>query len=983
MPEPTSNRPDFPKMEEEISAFWDKQRIFERSIEERSEKKEFVFYDGPPFATGMPHYGHLLQSALKDAVPRYWTMKGYRVLRRWGWDCHGLPIENMIEKELHLNSKRDIENYGIEKFNAACRASVSTYEKEWDRYIKRLGRWVDFENSYKTMDNDYIESVWWVFSELYKKSLVYKDRRVSLYCPRCSTPISNFETTMGDSYEDHEDPSVTVKFKVRGAEKTYLLAWTTTPWTLPANTAIAVHPELEYLKVQIVKTGEVLIFAKTRMNDVLHEYYPLESDAEVPFETLEEVHGEDLVGLEYEPLYSFVPLDKPAHRVVAMEYVSADEGTGLVHTAPAFGEDDFHASKVHDLPVLITIDDEGKQKPEMGQFANLPRKESNAPIIDDLRSRGLLFDSAVITHSVPVCWRCHTVLLYKAQTAWFVNVTKIKSKMLDTAKKIDWHPEHLKEGRFGNGLKSAPDWCISRTRFWGAPFPVWECSSCEDRRVIGSVDELRKLSKMEKNEELDLHRPFVDRVELSCECGGAMKRISEVFDCWFESGSMPYASIHYPFERKKWFDSHFPANFIAEAQDQTRGWFYSMHVLATALFGKPAFKDVIATGLIMAEDGKKLSKSLKNFSDPWELMTRVGSDILRLYLLSSPVVRAEQLNFSDKDCEQLQRSVLGTLWNVSAFYQLYAGNDRIELKKPKSAHLLDRWLFARLATVEKEMSEAMERYDIVEASRAIRPFIEDLSTWWLRRSRERMKGDDADDKLDALRTLREALLDLSALMAPFTPFYAERLYQDIGGAKMSVHLENWPKPDERLIDTQLLEDMTWACEVVTHGLEARVSSKLPVRQALASLKIRFRDIALADRLTKRQDLIALIRDELNVERVDIEGGAKDLEEPMTWAVVLDTVLTPELKRKGALRELMRQYMNLRKNAGLKPNDRVTAFVASTETSALLFLKTAEEDLKREIRADNLEISETPVAGYEFEAEVKTPEWTFSVGLRKV
>lgn len=956
--ENSSTRPNFPQMEADISAFWDKKRIFERSIEERPEAKTYVFYDGPPFATGLPHYGHLLQSALKDAVPRYWTMQGYRVPRRWGWDCHGLPIENLIEKELKLDSKRDIETYGIDKFNEACRNSVTKYENEWDRYIKRLGRWVDFDHSYKTMDPSYIESVWWVFAEMYRKGNIYKDRRVSLYCPRCATPLSNFEIAMGNSYEDHDDPAVTVKFKVKGEEKTYLLAWTTTPWTLPANVAIAAHPDLTYVKVLLSETGETLIFAESRMNEVLKQYYPLASDAEVPFEVLAHLKGSELEGMEYEPLYSFVPLEKPAHRVVLMGYVSADDGTGLVHTAPAFGEEDFSASKAHDLPVLLTVDAEGHQLPEIGPFAGLPIKESDPKIIEDLRTRDLLYREERVKHSVPVCWRCNTSLFYRAQPAWYVDITKLKPKLLETAKKINWHPEHFKEGRFGKGLETAPDWCISRTRYWGAPLPVWECDSCDRRTVVGSLAEMQVASvKGTVPTKFDLHRPGIDAVKLTCECGGAMTRVPEVFDCWFESGSMPYASGHYPFEQKDQFEGNFPADFIAEAQDQTRGWFYSLHVIATALFNKPAFKDVIVTGLVMAEDGKKLSKKLKNYVDPEDIMTRVGADSLRYYLLSSPLVRAEQLNFSEKDCEVIQRTLLGTLWNVRAFYLTYAGNETIELTKPRSAHVLDRWIFARLAEVEKSMTEAMNRYDLAEATRLLRPFVDDLSTWWLRRSRERMKGEDAYERTDALRTLREVLMETSLLMAPFTPFFAERLYQDVGGAKMSVHLDKWPKADERLIDTALLEDMQWARDVVTRGLEARTVAKMPVRQALASLTVQLRDAAEASRLQNRRDVLECIREELNVEAVKLTGGHGDMEESQAWQVSLDTVLTPELKKKGLLRELSRQLMNLRKQAGLSPQDHVVVTIAAEDFGFRDMLETMRDALAKDIKADSLLIAE--------------------------
>lgn len=976
-----STRPNFPQIEEEMAAFWEKKRVFERSIEERAESKGYAFYDGPPFATGLPHYGHLLQSAIKDAVPRYWTMQGYRVPRRWGWDCHGLPIENLIEKDLKLDSKRDIEAYGIDKFNAACRATVSTYEKEWDKYVKRLGRWVDFDNSYKTMDDNYIESVWWVFSELDKKGYLYKDRRVSLYCPRCATPLSNFEIAMGNSYEDHEDPAVTVKFKVKGEEKTYLLAWTTTPWTLPANTAIAAHPDLMYVKVLIAKTGETLIFAEARMNDVLKEYFPLPSDSEVPFEVVGRVKGSDLEGTEYEPLYNFMPVEGEGFRVIAMGYVSADDGTGLVHTAPAFGEDDFMASKSHNLPILETVDEEGQQKTEITLVAGLPIKKSDPIIIQDLEARGLLHRVDKIKHSVPVCWRCNTQLLYKAQPAWYVNVTKLKPKLLETAKKITWHPEHFKEGRFGKGLETAPDWCISRTRYWGAPLPVWECNSCEKRSIFGSIDELKaQATKGTWVTKQDLHRPGIDNVKIACDCGGEMSRIPEVFDCWFESGSMPYAAAHYPFENKDWFDDNFPANFIAEAQDQTRGWFYSLHVLSTALFNKPAFKDVIVTGLVMAEDGKKMSKKLKNYPDPWELMTKVGSDAMRFYLLSSPVIRAEQVNFSQKDCETLQRSLLGTLWNVRAFYLTYAGDKRIELTKPRSSQILDRWIFARLMELERDMTVAMDGYDLVEATRLLRPFVDDLSTWWLRRSRERMKGDDAYDKLDALRTLKEVLLELSLLMAPFTPFFAEKLYQDLEGEKMSVHLDRWPKADERLVDTQLLADMQWARDVVTAGLEARVVAKIPVRQALAKLDILFRDSAEAARLSGRQDLARLIRDELNVEGVSLAGG--NVEEPDLWMVRLDTVITPELKKKGMARELMRHIMNARKGAGLSPQDKIELTLAAHDTGLRDTLESMQEAIAGDVKAVHISFAEALPEGLSFTSEAEFDGSTIGIGLKK-
>jgi len=942
--------PLFPAMEEEITAYWKKHDIFARSISERPEGKEFVFYDGPPFATGLPHYGHLLQSAIKDAVPRYWTMRGYRVSRIWGWDCHGLPVENLIEKELHLDSKRDIETYGIEKFNTACRASVMQYEKDWGRYIDRLGRWVDYDHAYKTMDNDYIESVWWVFAELFKKELVYKSRRVSLYCPRCATPLSNFEIAMGNSYVDKEDPAVFVKFPVAGKEKTFFLAWTTTPWTLPANTALSVHPELMYVAAKIQETDETLIFAEARQQDVLSQYYPLPSEG-IAFDIVDRWKGSELAGMRYEPLYSFLPVEGDGFRVVVGEHVTAEDGTGIVHTAPAFGEEDLAMANAHDLPIVETVDEEGRMKAECGPFAGLKVLDANPMVVDDLKKRGLLYREESIAHSVPICWRCNTLLLYKAQPAWFVNVTKLKPKMMKAAEKIHWHPEHFKEGRFGKGLDTAPDWNISRTRYWGSPIPVWQCEKCEKRTIVGSINELKKLAKKGTwPEEIDLHRPAIDHIILPCECGGEQKRIPEVFDCWFESGSMPVASYHYPFENKKSFEEHFPADFIGEAQDQTRGWFYALHVLATALFNKPAASNIIVTGMILAEDGKKMSKSLKNYPDPWLLLTTHGADALRYYLFTSSVIEADSLNFSERDLQTVERGFINILWNVKTFFATYANED-IRPSKPRSPHLLDRWLFARYSELLRSVTNEMDDYELARATRPIREFVDDLSTWWLRRSRDRLKSDNEYERLDALKTLREILEEFSKVIAPFTPFIAEKIYLDIGGAKASVHLEKWPVADERLIDEKLLADMAWVRAVASKGHELRAAAKIPVRQALNAVTVKLKDPAEVTRLQKQQDLLALVRDELNVDQIILETVA-DLAEP--FAVELDTVITPGLKRKGLRREFVRQVMNVRKEGGLKPADRVSVFYQAGDADVAEAIKEGLDELKKEFRTDRLE-----------------------------
>lgn len=985
------SRPNFPQMEEEIAAFWKKEDIFHRSIDERPENKTYVFYDGPPFANGTPHYGHLLQSIIKDAVPRYFTMQGFRVPRVWGWDCHGLPAENLIEKRLKLNSKKEIESFGIDKFNQACATSVMEFTGEWDRYVHRIGRWVEFEGAYRTMDAPYIESVWWAFSELFAKDLIYKDLRVSMYCPRCSTPLSNFEIAMQNSYLDVSDPAITVKFKVKGEADTYLLAWTTTPWTLLANVALAVNPAEMYVKVRVEADKATYIVAEKLMQSVFRQYFPL-SEGAPPFEVVSKINGSDLVGVEYEPLYPFSPENlekltaragKTLYRVVGMDYVTMTDGTGVVHTAPAFGEEDFQASKVNDLPVVVTVDNEGKQKPETGFVAGMYIKDSDAKVVADLDERGLLYREDKIEHSVPACWRCNTLLLYKAQTAWFVDVTKLKPKMLETAKKTNWHPESFKAGRFGKGLESAPDWCISRTRFWGAPLPVWECADCPEKKIFGSVAELEKASgtKIGSKEMMELHRPNIDNITVPCSCGGAMHRIPDVFDCWFESGSMPFASVHYPFEHKESFENNFPADFIAEAQDQTRGWFYNLHVLATALFNKPAFKNVIVTGMILAEDGKKMSKSLKNYPDPWDLMVNYGSDSLRYYLLSSPVIQADALNFSEKDVAIIQRTLFGTLWNVRSFYLMYAGADQAELVKPRSMHVLDRWLFSRLMSVTREITSCMEGYDLVGATRPLRSWVDDLSTWWLRRSRERMKGADEYEKQDALRTLREVLLETSKLLAPFAPFMADKLYQDMAGPKMSVHLDRWPKAEDKIIDEQLMNDMAWVREVVTSGLELRARHKIPVRQALASLTVSLRDAALASRLTLRTELLSLIKDELNVEDVILNGGIDTGEQ--AWTAELDTNITPELKKKGMAREIARQIMNLRKESGLTPQDAIRVSLAVGDQG---LRDTLEEIIDSAIAGANVQahsIGESLEDETLSRTEVKLDGQPIQIGIKKV
>lgn len=969
----------FPAFEAEMLAHWKKEGIFERSIKERSARKTFVFYDGPPFATGLPHYGHLLQSTLKDAVPRYWTMKGYRVPRRWGWDCHGLPIENMIEKELGLHSKRHIEEHGIEKFNAACHAAVFRYEKDWGEYVDRIGRWVDFKDPYMTLTADYIESVWWVFAELYKKELVYRGTRVSLFCPRCSTPLSNFEVSMENTYVDREDPAIYVKFAVKDELQTYFLAWTTTPWTLPANTGLAVNPEMVYVKAKIQETGDILYFAESRAAEVLKEWGGIDAGVAKVL-VMGKFTGAELTGMRYEPLYTFFDAGPDAYRVVTGAHVTAEDGTGIVHTAPAFGEEDLQMANEHGLPILDTVDEEGRMRPECGAFAGLKIKDADAVVIQDLRERHHLYRADILNHSVPTCWRCSTLLFYKAQLNWFVNVTSMKDRILKTAQKINWNPDHFKEGRFGKGLETAPDWNISRSRYWGSPIPVWNCQSCDKSRVIGSLKELKQHAiGAVSTKEFDLHRPGIDNVLLKCDCGGEMKRTTEVFDCWFESGSMPVAQLHYPFKQKAFFDAHSPADFIAEGQDQTRGWFYALHVLSTALFNKPAFKNVIVTGMVLAEDGKKMSKKLKNYPDPMEMLNKFGADALRYYLLTSPVVEAEGLNFSERDLQMITRTFLNLYWNIVVFYKTYATED-VKVGKPRSSQVMDRWILSRLSALTEQVTTSMDEYALTKATRPLREFIDELSTWWLRRSRDRLKSENAYEKMDALKTLLEVLQEFAKLCAPFIPFLAEKVYQEIGGAKASVHLETWPKVVSRVRDEQLENDMQWIRETASVAHELRSKNAIPVRQALASLKISFAEPELLAHWETKRFLLDILREETNVEQILLEGKTGLLQ---PWEVTLDTEMTPELRKKGYRREFSRHVMQLRKQAGLEPKDKAHVLFCLPEGEVRDAMMEGGPEYTKDIRAQSLNLVTEWVQEKENQADVEIGGEKGKLALKKV
>ncbi len=1095
------------KREEDIVSFWKKHHIFEKSLKKDAPKGEFVFYDGPPFATGLPHVGNLLSFIIKDVVPRYKTMQGYRVPRRWGWDCHGLPIESLIEKKLGLKTKKDIEKIGVGTFNREARLSVLQYVDDWKQYVDRVGRFVDFENSYKTMDSSYIESVWWALKELYTKGLLYEGRKVLMYCPHCETPLAKAEIAMDHTYKDLTEEAVTVKFKANNPSKhglpenTYLLAWTTTPWTLPGNVALAVKSDMSYA-VGIDGRGTVIA---------------AEALTPAGMEVQKKVLGKDLVGIEYEPLFD-IPVLRSAtsYKVYDADFVSTEEGTGIVHTAVMYGEDDFALGQKENLPMVQLLDaganyNENAPTFLRGQYIKKVEKD----IVADLEKRGLLFAREMNTHSYPHCYRCGTPLIYNAVTSWFLNIQKVKGAMLSENEKVTWVPAHLKQGRFKNIVESAPDWTISRNRYWASPLPIWKTKNGA-LRVIGSVAEFLSLVKPSGNRyivmrhgeaksnvealvdsgtmadnhlttkgkeqvrasaltlrdekidliissplpraketaelvrhtlglsesalvvdprlrevgfgaysgqsradwialfsnyferlhkkidaaetmndlrrrmgaflfavdatyankkilmvthaepgfileqvaacqscsvfapkekpyheqeaylqnaeyrvlsftpyphneefDLDLHRPYIDELPLEDEGGEPLTRIAEVVDCWVESGSMPFAAEHYVGHPLPHFDprggllkkrKRFPGDFIAEYIAQTRTWFYYMHAMGVLLFNARAFKTVVSTGTILSQDGSKMSKSKGNYTDPLVLMDRFGADALRLYLLGSVVMQAEDLNFRDDDVREAHNRTIGILWNSYKFFDLYRQEQDATVLGRTSTHVLDRWIFARLDETTNTLTAAFDAYDMPRAVKTLRAFVEDYSTWYVRRSRERTKGDDARDKTLALATQREVLETVAVLAAPLIPFIAEMVYRGVGGKEESVHLSSWPKASTP--DTVVLEEMQKTRHAVSLALEARSAAGIKIRQPLSRLTLRY---ALKDAYRM------LLKDEVNVQEVRIDEKQKD-------EILLDVVLTPKLREEGDLRELIRAIQDLRKRAGLTPTDRPALFV---------------------------------------------------------
>ncbi len=1167
--------------EERILALWKEKNTFQKSLDKDAPRGNFTFYDGPPFATGTPHYGHILAGTIKDVIPRFKTMQGFRVRRRWGWDCHGLPVENLVEKELGLKSKKDILNYGIGKFNAAARENVMRYADEWRRIIPRLGRWVDMENDYETMDPTYTETVWWIFKQLHDKGLIYEGFKSMNLCPHCETTLSNFEVAQG--YKDITDISVYAKFELKGDAKTYFLAWTTTPWTLPGNVALAVNPSVEYVKIAIAEGDEQkkgqFILAKERLSAL----------KDVKYEVLQTMQGSELVGMAYEPLFDYYSKNPSLkHRengwkVYGADFVTTEDGTGIVHIAPAFGADDYDMSLTYNLLFVQHVAVDGTFKPEVTDFAGMKVKpkdteedknahqKSDIEVIKWLAHHGGLFDKEKLIHPYPHCWRCETPLLNYAASSWFVKVPEIKDKLIAENKKITWVPPEIGSARFGNWLEGARDWAISRTRFWGAPIPVWRevqnvskgapHSYPEKYHVMSSIEDLKKFSKakntyyvirhgqaennidrimsddakalvhltakgreevlkaaqdskdknisfdlifvspfqrtqetaailkeklgwkdeqmiidnrlhemevgswngkkvadfvkefpvqgrfshlpkdgetyvqikkrmgdflyetekkyegktilivthgtpamlliaaaealdrkqalsyeIEKyianaeirplnftplphNEEyeLDLHRPFIDDIELKTPEGNKLVRVPDVFDCWFESGSMPYGESHYPFEHRDEFDPQpgflkksrgYPADFIAEGLDQTRGWFYSMLVLGVALFGRSPYKKVIVNGLVLAEDGEKMSKSKKNYPDPMLLVEKYGADSLRFYLMSSPVVRGQDLCFSEKGVDEVTKKVVNRLLNVVSFYEMYKDQDghpsRLSSQPPKavsnaypdSENILDQWIISRLNETAATVTAGLEAGELDRAVRPFFDFTDDLSTWYLRRSRERFKGEDQEDKKSALNTTRYVLIQMATLMAPFMPFLAEDIYSRVGGPTESVHLDSWPSAGT--VDSELLDSMKVLRDVASKGLEARMNAKMNVRQPLKTLRVKIQGIGGKTKTAARLQFIDLIKDEVNVKEVAC-GALIETD------VELDTVLTPELKEEGDVRELVRKIQDLRKEKGLSVND-VAMLTIPADMKDLV--SKYENEIKKSTKLSKIEVGET-------------------------
>lgn len=977
---PVNPRVSFPELEKEILEFWEKEKIFEKSLNKDTPKGDYVFYEGPPTANGHPGLHHVLARAFKDVMPRYKTMNGFRVPRKAGWDTHGLPVELEVEKRLGLNGKQDIEKIkstpeeSIIEFNRQCKESVWQYKEEWETLTRRMGFWLDMNDPYVTYENNYIESIWWVVSQAFNKGLVYKGHKIVPYCPRCGTALSSHEVAQG--YKEVEEKSIYVEFKVKPGQKigdwetddnTYFLVWTTTPWTLPGNVALAVSKDIGYSLVKGGESSDKFILANTRIEPVFKG-----NGGEV----ISNFSGADILGLEYDQLYPFIVPKEKAFFVISGDFVSDSDGTGIVHIAPAYGEDDYVVGRENGLPVLMTLDKEGKMLPEITNWAGQEAKKSDPAIIENLKERNVLFDTQMYKHDYPFCWRCDSPLLYYAKDSWFIEMTKLKGDLVKNNENINWVPENIKQGRFGEWLAGAKDWALSRDRYWGTPLPIWQCEKCGKLKCVSSIEELRASgdfsSTYPTEESLDLHKPYIDKITFNCECGGKYIRTPEVMDVWLDSGTMPYSQWHYPFENKELIDEKkfFPADYICEAVDQTRGWFYTLHAISTFLGLGNCFKNVICLGHILDSKGIKMSKSKGNILDPIAIADAHGFDAVRWYMYTNNQPGEPKLVSEEAIKDQVRRFLL-ILWNTYSFFVTYANLKELD-PKPSTlnpSNIFDQWLISRKHQTIKRVTECLEKYDIFTATRTIEDFVLELSTWYLRRNKKR---EDAE----FLQVLHTTLVDIAKLLAPFTPFVAEEIYKNLTG-KESVHLDTWPEFDEKLIDTKLEYEMVRVQKIIELGHSIRKEQKIKVRQPLSELRIMNQELS--------EGLKEIICDELNVKIVSVgatlavaQGWVEKEEGELKVALNLE--ITPELKAEGDMREIVRLIQDARKEARYAFSDSVKCYYSTDSEDIKSVISQYSEEIKKSTILSELTEGGSPKI--DIEKEGKIGEGVIKISLVK-